>query len=1042
MKSWFNPLLINNKPVQFILCRFFLYFSFMFKNQLLSFLLVLCSFFIFSQKKIKSDTLKVNYIGQKEGLLQLNVIDIEQDDLGYLWLATQDGLHRFNSNEFKVYLNNPQDSLSIPDDQLRDFHIANDTLFAISNTQGAFGLKLSTNSFFKIYNTPKKSLIGYQVFQLGNKMLFSLSNLLIQFDRVTKKLTKIQLPKEAVENYVNEIVQLNEEEFLLATNASGLLIFNANTLTLKDFLKVDESSHNTIIRKNKYFVVGTNKGVYFIDEKFHARKKLNNWGKVNCFYQESPSSLLIGTQEGVLQYDFISKKITKLVMKDISKKIYDPLEINVIKGDEKGNIWFGTRGEGLLHYNKFKNKFKTIELKLPAEKSNNKISSYQFLPLSDSTLFIGSTYGVLKYHHQSKKIKHYKETDNNLIYTLKKDFNGVIWAGGYGSGLLKYNKSSDVFELSNLGKQIPDKDIVQITPISKTQLLIATWSAGIYVLDTKKHKVETFLINGKVLNRARTSFIDSKGQIWLGAEEGAFCLENDGEVVNYTTKLRALQISGDRIFGIAEDSKGNIWLGTNVGLTKLDLKKNKSTLYFKQKGLLNDFIYKVLIDERDDIWVSTNKGISVLDTSEDTFTNFLESDGLQNNEFNGKAGYKDAFGNFYFGGIVGVNIFNPLAIKENPFESEIHIESLELFNSKIHKNELFKDTLKFKSDENVLTINYNAINYLNPRKVSYSYIMEGFDKDWRAVTQKRSTTYTNLNPGSYVFKVRATNDTGIWNRKEDTLSIVIIPPWYKTTAFKITSFLLMILFVVLFYLLKTRKLKKDKIALEAIIKQRTGEVLEKNEALEKAYLESEKQKNNIKFLMRELKHRVKNNLQIISSLLNIQAHNLKDGKAVDALKVAKNRILTISHLEDKMESDKDLIELKEFTIYVCDSILNVLSGDNNLKFKIKYSFNEIEVKNFNTVIYGLILNEMITNTVKYAFNCYKEENLLEINLFKSINKLTLEIKDNGKGYDQSQISKKSLGLDLVKDMVSQLNGEIKIISKEGVHNIIRIPLKE
>jgi len=211
--------------------------------------------------------------------------------------------------------------------------------------------------------------------------------------------------------------------------------------------------------------------------------------------------------------------------------------------------------------------------------------------------------------------------------------------------------------------------------------------------------------------------------------------------------------------------------------------------------------------------------------------------------------------------------------------------------------------------------------------------------------------------------------------------------------------------------------------------------------LKLSYNESEKQRDSIQFLMRELSHRVKNNLQIISSLLNIQANTIENSQAIDALKMAKNRILAIAHIESKMIIDKETIKIDEFIMELSQSIITALSDDEKLKFTIVYDLTTLSLKNVNTTLIGLILNELITNTTKYAFDDFKPENKLSISCKIHATSLKLIICDNGKGYSQkNDVLPKSLGIELVAEMVKQLNATIVINSTKGTENIIEIPI--
>jgi len=991
-----------------------------------------------------ADTLHVNYIGQEQGLLQLNVKDMALDELGYLWAGTEDGLHRFNGYEFKVYLHNPMDSTSIKDDHIRGLLFTNDTLWIATNSNGISGFIPSENRFFSLIKDSNPDLnISYKIMQLDeNFILFSVKNIVILFNRHTKKSNIIKLPEISKENYISAILNIGENKYWLA-NTSGILELNSHNFNLKKATLLNGENISSFYKNGNSIYIGTEKGLFIYNIQTQQVSKTPLTFSINCFNKLAENQFYIGTESGLFLYDIPEESITPFVLKMTENKLQVKVDINQIINDDKGNLWMGSDGEGLFHYNAFQKKFNTLKLSLKEYPLINNISSFQFLKGKDSTLWIGTKYGIVKYFHKNNQFKLYNTEGNHLIYTITRDKNNTIWAGGFTTGLLKYSAATDSFKkIPSTKKSLPDNDIVDIIPIDNNTLWVSTWAGGIHKFDIKNEKFEEVFINGERINRARTSFIDSKENIWLGTDHGVFKISKSGSIQNYNQDGSVDQkLSGNRVFNIKEDYDGNIWIGTNVGLTKLDVELNKTTLFYKQKGLPNDFIYTILIAKNNDIWVSTNFGVSVLNIKTNTFKNYTTSDGLQNNEFNGKAGYKDEFENFYFGGISGINIFNPNNILENPTVPNIYIESVDLFNTPIQKNELYKRTLEFKSDENVITFNFSALNYLNPDKCSYTYKMEGFDSDWRPITTNRSTTYTNLNPGEYTFKVKASNDVGVWNNVSATMNIVITPPWYQTTLFKFSIFIVFLLSGILFYFYKTNKLKKDKLKLEQLVSERTKEVEEKNKDLKLAYNQSEKQRESIHFLMRELTHRVKNNLQIISSLLNIQANTLDNKEAINALKMAKNRILAIAHIENKMTTDKETIKIDDFIKELSQSIITALSGDENLKFNIVYNLTNEHVKTINTTLIGLILNELITNTTKYAFDDFKPENILNINCTIKSNILKLTISDNGKGYSpEKDVRSNSLGIELVREMVKQLNATIVINSNHGTENIIEIPI--
>ncbi|MEP3389735.1 MAG: two-component regulator propeller domain-containing protein [Reichenbachiella sp.] len=984
------------------------------------------------------DTLQINYLGQEEGIKQLNVQKIVQDDLDYLWFSTEDGLHRFNGLQLKVFTSNPLDSLSIPDDHNRGLLIVDDTLWVASNSKGIFALDLKTELFVTPFDELSNA-ISYQVFSLDDThLLFSLSDVFYVLDRKSRDLTQIQLPRNKSENYVKDVLPLGDNNYMIATLSSGLLTFDLSELKITKQTKLGDFSHNALVIHQDQLFVGTDEGFFSLNVQGLDQKQQISHQLINCIYVDIGNEILLGTKDGLSTYNLKHETYIQQVFKDQSGHVYYPVEIEAIYGDNKGNFWFGTAGEGLHHFNRYQKKFKTISLSVPEYSKDTKLSTFQLLPGKDSILWLGTSFNVLKYNLRNGEVKHYTEFPESLIYTLKKDSNGDIWCGGFdGTGLLKYNENSDQFERATINNSENDKTVIEIQPLSKSRLLYATWSSGIFIYDLETQETEEFLIDGIQINRARISFVDSKKNLWLGTDQGAFMIEQmgDGSVHRFESEgLDSMVITSNRIFGINEDSKGNIWLGTSTGLTKISPDSHRTKRYYAQEGFPNDFVYGVLVDEMDHVWVSTNQGISKLNPTTEVFLSYSQKDGLQNDEFNGKAAYQDDNGYFYFGGVEGINVFDPQNINANPYQPKVHLESVEVFNQPLDVNGLYTDTYTFKSEEKVLSFQFATTNFLNPKKVNYSFYMEGFDDNWRPATKSQSTTYTNLPPGQYKFRIRATNDNGTWGTHERAVDVIIVPPWYATWWFRITAALLIGLFITLFVLYKYHSLKRNKAMLEKVVMERTNEL---SEALEL----SNAQKDSIKFLMRELKHRVKNNLQIISSLLSLQAVQLKDDQAVESLNSAKNRISNISYLENMMDSENEHIQVDVFTRGICENVIRLISADEIQTFTVEYDLKPAKVVNFNITIYGLIINELLTNTSKYAFSECDEKNVLHISCEAKQNRLELIISDNGKGYNPEEIKNTSLGLDLVKDMVRQLNGTITIENKEGIRNVITIPIE-
>jgi signal transduction histidine kinase/CheY-like chemotaxis protein/AraC-like DNA-binding protein len=347
---------------------------------------------------------------------------------------------------------------------------------------------------------------------------------------------------------------------------------------------------------------------------------------------------------------------------------------------------------------------------------------------------------------------------------------------------------------------------------------------------------------------------------------------------------------------LLEDSQGNLWIGSQQqGLFRIDRTGVNVRQYIERDGLPSNTILGILEDDLGNLWISTDRGLckfeeGVLKPERIRFQKFAVEDGLQGSEFKRGAYCKLANGNLLFGGQNGFNIFDPLQIKTNPSIPPVEITQLKLFNkivdfreSKIlNKPMTHTDEINIGYDNSVLTFDFAAMNYVLPSKNQFAYKLEGFDDSWNYVGTQNNATYTNLDPGQYTFRVKASNNDGIWNEKGDQLLINVLPPWWQNNYFRISVIVLLILMIIGFYLLRTYQLRMSKKELERQVKVRTRD-------LEKTTTISEARQNEIS-RQNEVLIQKNNELKRKSEEINRMAAEIRE------LNEAKLRFFTnISH---------------------------------------------------------------------------------------------------------------------------------------------------
>jgi serine phosphatase RsbU (regulator of sigma subunit) len=340
---------------------------------------------------------------------------------------------------------------------------------------------------------------------------------------------------------------------------------------------------------------------------------------------------------------------------------------------------------------------------------------------------------------------------------------------------------------------------------------------------------------------------DTEGYLWLGTYFGLHRL--DPQTLEIKTFIHddknPNSLSSDDVLCFHQDAKGRKWIGTSVGLNLM----NSDGTFTRFNTPENLTVHAILPDKKGNLWLSSaNTGLYRFDTEKHTFKQFDESDGLQGKEFRHNAAFADKNGTLYFGGLQGLTYFHPDSIQENRILPKVYLTDFKIFNKSVQIGEY--DSLLQKSimqtqeitlshEHSVFTIDFVALNFTQPEKNQYAYQLEGFDKNWNYIGNQRSTTYTNLDAGTYTFKVKASNNDGIWNEEGTKLIIRILPPWWKTWWFRGGILLSIIFSAVAYYKIQTANLKKRNLVLEQKVAERTKDlriaseqIQEKNEELQ------------------------------------------------------------------------------------------------------------------------------------------------------------------------------------------------------------------
>jgi len=1027
----------------------------------------------------------------EDGLSNGNVNQIFQDSKGFIWMCTDDGLNLYDGYSFKIYKHSAADTNSISN---------NNTLSIIEDQNGTLwiGTHNGLNSFdrskqiFKKYffnqNDPQsisQNHIPCMCIGLNKQLYLGTDNGLNSYNAQTDNFTRYNVVKDKSGNLRgNSISSLKCDKngiIWMSEYFGGLTRLNPTNGVLKNYpINPENGPVKNIITS----ICPAPDGNIWLGLYSGEIVDFNPASEYAEYYQNSNKGLIENNavkgifQQGDILWFLKGKSLACMNIRDRKTSIFNndqfnpksfpkgsPLSISKSKDD---NIWIGI--EGVAVFNPKAEKFSSCYFKLPKESSKVKQNfATSFLKDIKDNLYVGTFLdGLIKLNlntgnfirlttpsvFSSSVISSiYPRKDGNYWITTSKGL--VLFDPEYSRVLKHYTHNpNDTNSLYHEAAEFVCED-------KKGKIWIST-QESLDVLDPATNTFSHFTranLKGLSHYKVTSIFCDKDGQIWVGTYNGLNKIDpNTFTITTYGTSLLKENELSDLFIssnGIYQDKKGFIWISTKNGLNKFNTETNSFTTYFQADGLLSDNVSQVIEDNSGNLWVTSASGITKINFENKIFRNYTSSDGL---DISTAALYKDNNGYLYLGGRhENFYRFHPDSIHDNLIEPEVYITNFLLFNkpvgvfpydkySPLKQNIQNTKEIVLNYKQSDFAFEFTALNYYLPGKNRFAYIMEGYNEEWIYTNaNRRIANYTNLNHGEYVFRVKASNNDGVWNETGISVKIKILPPPWKTSlAYLLYAILILALLSFSRYIMIRQINLKNSLTFEHLERER----------------EKEFHQIKTKFFT-NISHEFRTPLTLISGPINKLISSAKKNNAnkeqlnyyyliernVNRLAQLTNQLLDFRKIETgTMKLEICQGDLVSYTKGITGRFIQFAESKN---INLKFSSSEKEIDAwFDPDKLDKVVSNLLSNALKFTPDNGNISILMETSPENTAN-VRIQVKDSGIGiakehqndifdrFYQVDSSSKSLfegtgiGLALAKDLITLFNGTIRVESTQG-----------
>ena len=871
-------------------------------------------------------SLRFEHLGVEQGLTQESVTRVLQDRQGYIWVGTQAGLNRYDGYRITVFKNDPGNAYSLQDSYIQALHEDAGGRLWVGSKGGLDRYDPAVRGFVHQPLKAGTMSVTHIIGDGKDGLWLTTSDGLLHLDIASGEVQTLRHapadPDSISDDRVNTVA-LDRAGNLWVGTAAGLELLPAGAekfVHLSAQSPASLANHITALSIDAAGKVwaGAKSGlqVWRLDGTAPRRVTPAEVSalegiRVNALLHDSDGTLWVATQDdGLKRLDAGSRAFYSYRSTSLNRHGLGDNQVTALYQDRTGTLWVGNWFSGLdwvdLTGGGFE-RYGDASGVLPALGAG-KVRA--ITGAGGDKLWLGLADGLARLDVKTRAVEMWRRDERDpaslpgdMLITLATDRQGRLWVGS-SNGLARRDPDSGRFTRVPLDDD-PNALSIQRLLVDRAGVIWVGTRIGLHRVDPHTDAVTTYRADPAnpdgIGGRVYALLEDRQGILWIGTENGLNRFDRArGTLRRYRHDPKQPgSLSHKRVPFLFEDRNGVLWVGTAAGLCQA-LPQPDGGLRFRfhpqQNGAPSDPIGAILADDSGRLWISSTAGIAAFNPATGAFKRYTPRDGLIDGSYFIGSAHKGADGTLYFGGLAGMTAFDPARIRDNARPPQVAITDFFIFNQSIVAGAPRPDvlakgtladvgTLTLSHRDVMFSIEFAALHFADPQRNRYAYQLEGFDPQWVTTdADKRFATYTNLDPGRYVFRVRAANKDGVWSAQPAQLELIITPPVWKMWWFRLALAALVLGAAYLLFRVRIRMLMRQKQALEVEVAGRTRELVRQKESIERQKLEAELQKDSVELahrnisLLSDIGRRITANLdsEAIMTMLYEQVHALMD----------------------------------------------------------------------------------------------------------------------------------------------------------------------